>query len=94
MRARTASDGQRTFALFDGDKGRHLVAYDLKTGKQLWNNPIEGHLRSQDPAPIIDSGRVSMSSIRAATSMPTTPPPVPPSTPSSTPLKIPNAPPV
>jgi outer membrane protein assembly factor BamB len=58
MRARTVSDGQRTFALFDGDKGRHLVAYDLKTGKQLWTAPIEGHLRTQDPAPIVDSGRV------------------------------------
>ncbi|MGA9670611.1 MAG: PQQ-binding-like beta-propeller repeat protein [Terracidiphilus sp.] len=58
MHASTVSDGQRTFALFDGDKGRHLVAYDLKTGKQLWTTPIEGHLRTQDPAPVIDSGSV------------------------------------
>lgn len=58
MRASTVSDGQHVFALFDGDKGRHLVAYDLKTGKQLWTNPIEGSLRTQDPSPIVDSGRV------------------------------------
>ncbi len=58
MRARTVSDGQHVFALFDGDKGRHLVAYDLKTGRQLWSNPIEDHRCYQDPAPIVDSGRV------------------------------------
>jgi len=58
MRASTISDGQRTFALFDGDKGRHLVAYDLKTGRQLWSDPIEDHRCTQDPTPIVDSGRV------------------------------------
>jgi outer membrane protein assembly factor BamB len=58
LRARTVSDGQRAFALFDGDKGRHLVAYDLKTGRQLWSDPIEDHRCYQDPAPIVDSGRV------------------------------------
>jgi outer membrane protein assembly factor BamB len=58
MRARTVSDGQHAFALFDGDKGRHLVAYDLKTGRQLWSDPIEDRRCTQDPAPIVDSGRV------------------------------------
>ncbi len=59
MRARSVSDGQHVFALFDTDeRRRHLVAYDLKTGKQLWDNPIEDRKCNQSPVPIVDSGRV------------------------------------